>query len=406
MLTKFTRSSILALAFGVLLLGGCQSAGRKVPEGPFRSELHVLDELGPGATREYVATGPIVADALTVFSEALVSMNAEVPAGAGVRLELRVGRRVGGAPGRLASETIAWSPWLFVCDWGDAPPGGEKVVAFDRLAAAGVGAGEPLAAKGKIDVDCFVSEEAFNAAQVRVIASRGDREPSGEGSGAVRVSRVALTLTDGTRPVPGAEEVELSRWIAASGGDRSAWKEPFVIDVPFYSQRTEKPEIAGRICSPTSVTMVMGSRGVTLPVQRVADTAFDTSHDIYGNWPRNIQAAFSFGVPGYLTRFSRWSDVERTLRAGQPIIASIQVKKGELKGSPYPETGGHLIVLRGVDANGDIVVNDPAVEDAAKGTLTYRRRDLEVVWLRRTAGTSYVLLRQDASEVPPTEINR
>jgi hypothetical protein len=86
MLTKFTRSSILALAFGVLLLGGCQSAGRKVPEGPFRSELHVLDELGPGASGELVATGPIVADALTVFSEALVSMNAEVPAGAGVRL--------------------------------------------------------------------------------------------------------------------------------------------------------------------------------------------------------------------------------------------------------------------------------------------------------------------------------
>jgi hypothetical protein len=401
MLTKFKRSSILALAVGALLLGGCQSAGPKVPEGPFRSELHVLDELSPGASREDVATGPILADALTVFSEALVSMNAEVPSGAGVRLELRVGRRVGGAAGGQAEGQIAWSPWLFVCDWGDAPPGGEKVVAFDHLVAAGGAAGEPVAAKGKIDVDCFVSEEVFTAAQVRVIASRGGREPAG----AVRVSRVALTLTDGTRPVPGAEEVELSRWIAASGGDRSAWKEPSVIDVPFYSQRTEKPEIAGRICSPTSVTMVMGSRGVSLPVQRVADTAFDTSHDIYGNWPRNIQAAFSFGVPGYLTRFSRWSDVERTLRAGQPIIASIQVKKGELKGSPYPETGGHLIVLRGVDANGDIVVNDPAVEDAAKGTLTYRRRDLEIVWLRRTAGTSYVLLRPDASTAS-TEINR
>ncbi|MGE3182339.1 MAG: N-acetylmuramoyl-L-alanine amidase-like domain-containing protein, partial [Phycisphaerae bacterium] len=53
------------------------------------------------------------------------------------------------------------------------------------------------------------------------------------------------------------------------------------LDVPFFSQRTEKPEIAGRICSPTSVAMVMAYHGVTKPVAEVAAAAYDQAHDIY-----------------------------------------------------------------------------------------------------------------------------
>jgi hypothetical protein len=96
-------------------------------------------------------------------------------------------------------------------------------------------------------------------------------------------------------------------------------------------------------------------------------------------------------VPGYLTRFADWADVEARIAAGQPLIVSIGVKKGELPGAPYESTAGHLLVLRGFDERGDCVVNDPAVSEPKDGRRTYRRADLERVWMER-GGTAYVLL--------------
>ncbi|MFN5662885.1 MAG: C39 family peptidase, partial [Planctomyces sp.] len=148
---------------------------------------------------------------------------------------------------------------------------------------------------------------------------------------------------------------------------------------------------SGRLCSPTSVSMVLAHAGNAAVVAQVAERAYDADNDIYGNWPRNVQAAFTMGLPGYLTRFSDWSQVERTLRAGQPIIASIQVRPGELRNAPYEKTAGHLIVLEGLTADGDVMVADPAVATAREGQLVYRRDDMTRVWLDRVDGTAYIL---------------
>jgi hypothetical protein len=122
----------------------------------------------------------------------------------------------------------------------------------------------------------------------------------------------------------------------------------------------------------------------------VAERAFDAAHDIYGNWPRNIQAAFSFGVPGYLTRIVSWSQAEDLIRAEQPIIASIRVEAGQLRGAPYKKTDGHLIVITGFDGRGGVYVNDPAVPDPKLANVVYARDELDVVWLQR-GGTAYIL---------------
>src|SRR5690606_38594615 len=163
------------------------------------------------------------------------------------------------------------------------------------------------------------------------------------------------------------------------------------LPISFRSQRVEEPSIAGRICSPTSVAMVLAYRGVEVPTAEVASRIFDGAHGIYGNWSRAVQSAFTWGVPGYLARFSRWEDVERAIASGQPLIVSIRVRPGELPGAPYPSTAGHLLVITGFDDDGNVLVNDPAASDARLGQIAHSRERFENVWMRN-GGTSYVLL--------------
>jgi hypothetical protein len=165
--------------------------------------------------------------------------------------------------------------------------------------------------------------------------------------------------------------------------------------VPARSQRVEDPALAGRICSPTSVAMVMAYRGIERPTIEVARAVYDRAYDIYGNWPRAIQAAYAFGVPGYLRRFSSWAEVERCIADDQPLVISIRFKEGALAGAPISSSDGHIIVLAGFDADGNVEVNDPAFGPPASGRRRYARADLERAWLRATAGTAYVLSPRD-----------
>ena len=112
-----------------------------------------------------------------------------------------------------------------------------------------------------------------------------------------------------------------------------------------------------------------------------------------GTGPGTCRPPYSLGVPGYLARFSDWTDVERMIAAGQPLVISIRVHdEGGLRGAPYRTTDGHLIVVTGFDAQGRVTVNDPAAVTPETGQLTYERFDLERAWMRTTGGTAYVLL--------------
>jgi hypothetical protein len=292
------------------------------------------------------------------FRELLVSWNVRCPENAGFSVEVRV------APNADAP----WSPWMYVGDWGQVPAGVRNV------ACEG----------GKIDTDYFRGEHTFARAQLRVSAFRSASEKRVY----VTIAGLWCCASDPEARVP---------WIShmAEVADISAPALTFVwkrrLDVPFRSQRSEAAEIAGRICSPTSLSMVLAYRGVDEPTSAVCARALDGAHGIYGNWPRNIQAAYSLGVPGYLTRFTNWTDVQRSIAKEQPIIASIAAKEGELHGAPYKKTDGHLLVITGFDAQGDVCVNDPAAVDAKSGQTTYARADMQKVWLDR-GGTAYVLL--------------
>jgi hypothetical protein len=167
------------------------------------------------------------------------------------------------------------------------------------------------------------------------------------------------------------------------------------LSVPPLSQLTAPPEIAPRICSPTSVAMVLGYWGVTVDILPLAAEIFHPESDRYGVWPAAIQAAGRRGVAGYLLRFPDWSSAAWCLARKLPIIASIQYAAGELTDAAIPATSGHLVVLTGSDGH-TVSVNDPAAPPS-EVQRRYALSELHRAWLTRT-GIGYVLFRPDRRE--------
>lgn len=326
------------MTFGLMPAGeGCRDA-RATNAG---LEL----ELRPARGSRAVFVSPVVR--CREFQELILSWNVDVPANCGVWFEARV------------LDDRGWSPWLFMGAWGDVEAPGPLTTAW---------------AGGGVDIDVLRSATAVSMAQVRACAVRDDdsAEPV-----MVRALHLITTSTSrlAARPPRGDEP-----------HGRAVW-----LDVPFKTQRTRDPDLTGRACSPTSVAMVLSFRGLEYDLAEVAARVRDRRNDIFGNWPLNVQGAYSFGAPMHIRRFSAWSDVEDVLRSGRPIIASVQVAKGELANSPYEETDGHLLVITGIDEAGDIRVNDPAGADEVRGRLVYPRGVMTTAWLIRGKGTAYVL---------------
>ena len=85
---------------------------------------------------------------------------------------------------------------------------------------------------------------------------------------------------------------------------------------------------------------------------------------------------------------ARSTEAERFIEAGIPLVASIS---GVLPGFLFTSTNGHLLVIRGFAANGDVITNDPAVRANAQARKVYPRADFERIWLGGSTGTVYVI---------------
>ena len=176
-----------------------------------------------------------------------------------------------------------------------------------------------------------------------------------------------------------------------------------VLDVPRLSQLTWK-EVGGRgWCSPTSVAMVLAHAG-TLPagtdIPAAARAVFDPAYDGTGNWPFNTAWAATLARHAFVTRLHDLRDAERLVDAGIPVVASVAYPPGALKGAPARSTDGHLVVMRGFTATGDVVTNDPAAPTERSVRRTYDRGQLERAWLDGSGGTVYVVHRDD-QPLPP-----
>ncbi|MEW6251103.1 MAG: N-acetylmuramoyl-L-alanine amidase-like domain-containing protein [Planctomycetota bacterium] len=371
---------------------------RPADAGPAGAARGVVMTCIPGEIAVYQS--PVLDPGLR-FNEVVLSWNITAPAGSGFAVEMRVGRswRASAAPADPATAAIdadatttddtaiAWSPWLHVADGGARGPEGERLTKCDQ---------------GWIDVDYFRARERFDRVQYRVRAIA-----TGDLPARAHVARMAVCASDLTGlpssicpPAVGEPGTPPGAPLGAPGSpaaDRILSGACRRLPVPFRSQATPDKDLSGKICSPTSVAMVLAYRDRPVPTEQVCAACYDRAHEIYGNWPLNVQAAYGFGVPGYLDRFSDWRAVEEHIAADQPLVISIRAPRaGMLHGAPYRATDGHLLVLVGFDANGDVEVNDPAARTPEAGGLKYRRAELEEVWMRATGGLAYVLLPPDS----------
>ncbi|MEV6525708.1 C39 family peptidase [Longispora sp. NPDC051575] len=193
-----------------------------------------------------------------------------------------------------------------------------------------------------------------------------------------------------------------------------------VLDVPSYSQRLhagQYPHWDGggdSWCSPTSTSMVMRywTDGpyehefawvepdyVDRHVHHAVRHCFDYSYDGAGNWSFNTAYAARYGLDAFVTRLRDLTEAEEFVAAGIPLVASIRVVAGELDGAGYTASG-HLLVIAGFTAGGDVVCHDPAAPDSASVRRVYRRAQLERAWLGASGGIVYVIHRPDAP-LPP-----
>ena len=227
--------------------------------------------------------------------------------------------------------------------------------------------------------------------------------------------RVTLARKQGTSRNPGVDTVGavVSRLPADPGTTSAPGKgRGIVLDVPQFSQMIHEgdyPEWNGggqAWCSPTSTSMVLGyydalpgpkgyafvPEGHDDPwVDFAARMTFDYGYDGAGNWPFNTAYAAPRVGKAFVTRLRSLREAEKFIAAGIPLVSSISFGAGEITGTPISATAGHLLVIVGFTADGDVVVNDPAGRTNAAVRRTYDRAQFERAWLRGSGGTVYVI---------------
>ncbi len=193
-----------------------------------------------------------------------------------------------------------------------------------------------------------------------------------------------------------------------------------VLDVPRYSQMVhdgDYTEYGGggeAWCSPTSTSMVLGyydalppaaaygwvpQRHVDRWVDHAARMTYDREYAGTGNWPFNTAYAAPLVGHAFVTRLRSLREAEQLVVAGIPVVTSISFGPGELSGAPISASNGHLVVVVGFTASGDVVVNDPAASSRSGVRRTYDRGQFENAWLPRSGGLAYVI-RDDAHPLP------
>ncbi|MEM1027704.1 MAG: C39 family peptidase [Planctomycetota bacterium] len=312
--------------------------------------------LGEDAQMKYPGTGvwqsPVVVPA-EAFTELLPSWNVFAPPGTGLRLEVQTRDAARGD----------WSPWLHLGTWGSVSGGFQAVTEFNR---------------GRVEIDVLRLRRPADAFKVRLdfLSFAADADASA-------IVRRVMVVTSAKADEQAMADAVVPTSVLAKRD----------LPVPFHTQQNNPEAIRSRTCSPTSVSMVMAYRGVDLPTADHAVGIYDTEYGIFGNWGRAVAWASQHGLTAELARIRNWEQVEAHVSAGQPLIASIAFDEGEFPSNVMEQTDGHLIVVRGLTAEGDAIVNDPASADRGDGII-YKKEELAAAWFSR-GGVTYLIGEAD-----------
>lgn len=340
----------------------------------------------PVATRSYAGRRYDVARWVSPWrspgfdlTELIASWNARTPGNSWIEVQVR--GRTGG--GRASS-------WDVLGRWAASGK-------FIRRTSAPA-QGDDLA---EVNVDTWRAHTGIARWQLRVLLMRGQGAPSprvdGVGAVASRLPDVAGVATSDPGSGPG-----------------------IVLPVPRYSQMAHRghyPKWGGggeAWCSPTSTSMVLGRYDALPPpraygwvpnghvapwVDHAARTTYDASYRGTGNWPFNTAYAATLTHDAFVTRLRNLREARSFIESGIPLVASISFGAGELDGAPISSSNGHLLVIVGFTAAGNVVVNDPAARTAAGVRRTYDRGQFEDAWLPSSGGLVYVI-RDEAHPLP------
>lgn len=316
---------------------------------------------GEGRSQDF--TSQVHASARS-FTSAVASWDVTTPGDSWIetRLRARIGTR--------------FTPWYEMGHWSRTQHGGHRHSVKAQADA-----------DGTVETDTLVLRSPADAWQVQVLMHAGP-------GGAMPILSLLAVTTDepvpaGSRPTPQTAAHSASAWAVD-------------LDVPERTQRVdESPDALGgggdSWCSPTSVSMVMAYWAAHTHHPQwdvaVATAARDTYDPVYegcGNWPFNVAFASEHGLAGWVERLDGLAAMERYIAAGVPLVASIRVAPGQLDGSPYPKTDGHLLVVRGFTDSGDVITNDPY---ALPGhiRIVYSRAQFDHVWMGGSGGIVYVI---------------
>ncbi|GAB3818320.1 C39 family peptidase [Micromonospora zhanjiangensis] len=301
-------------------------------------------------------------------TELVASWNAETPAGTWIQVELQGTYNTGGT-----------TPWYVMGRWAS----GDQ----DIKRTSVDGQGDPYSS---IWTDTFSIDDAaagvlLRAYQLRLTLYRAPDQ--------LRAPRV-WSLGAMASAVP-------DRFTVPASAGHIAWGTELA--VPRYSQNIHRghyPEYDGggeAWCSPTSTEMVVEYWGrkpsaqdtswvdPSYPdptVDHAARMTYDYQYEGAGNWPFNTAYAASYpGLDAKVTRLHSLDEVERFIAAGIPVVTSQSFLASELDGANYG-TSGHLFVVVGFTADGDVVVNDPASSSDDAVRNVYKRAQFEQIWQR------------------------
>jgi len=308
------------------------------------------------------AVSPVITPAHPINS-VVVSWNATTPTGTWMEVHIRT------------QQGSTWTHWYTLPIWASS---------FDTIHRHSI--------DGQSDVGGSISTDTYTTSNHNATAYQVS----------MTLFSTTSTVSPALRRVTAIASYNNAQKVQVVTPDRSVWGKNLA--VPQRSQMLSEYKGQGYggggevWCSPTSTSMVMGYWGNVLrntelnqTVPNAAKGTYDFTYEGTGNWPFNTAYASSFGLRTFVTRMYSLSQVEQWIKVGVPIVVSIAYQSGQLPGSPIPSTNGHLLVVRGFAANGDVITNDPAAATNAQVQITYPRAIFESLWQNASNGTVYVI---------------
>ncbi len=312
------------------------------------------------------------------FNELVASWNATTPNGTWIQVEMQ--------PRMLDGH---WAKWYILGRWSSSDSD------FHRTSVGGQGD-----ADGFVSIDTFFAKDHV-AVAYRLKVTLFRRAGSSASPTLTRLNAVAMNLTNQKMTFP----------------SRSTITSEIDLGLPKYSQEIHHGDFpqydnGGEAwCSPTSTSMVVsywGSSFMPTPaeyqwvtdalgashadpwVDYTARAVYDYHYNGAGNWPFNAAYAASRGLVADVTALHNLREAEPYINAGVPLVASVAWNSNKLDGG-IKSTNGHLMVIGGFTANGNVIAYDPASDTDALVRHVYDREQFERAWIPASGGIVYVI---------------